>query len=137
MTAKDRWSLRNIYLYLVCLITLVMVIVAAVNMVRSVAELLYPDPYGDPAFTRPVGPDVEELSEEEMERQRELSRASQTRSSVLGLVGSLAMLMVAGPIYVYHWRKIELEQEPPGGVSAGKGPELRDRDTTGGTAGAD
>ena len=33
-----RWSLRNIYLYLVCLITLIMVIVGAAGTVRTAVE---------------------------------------------------------------------------------------------------
>ena len=44
MAAQDRLTLRNVYLYLVCLITLVVSIFAAVQLVRSVVGLVYPDP---------------------------------------------------------------------------------------------
>ena len=107
MTAKDRWSLRNIYLYLVCLITLIMVIVAVVGAVRNVAELIYPDPYGSREFPAPVA--EEGQTAEQLEKDRELQAESQRRWAILGLVGNIAMLGVAGPIYVYHWRKIETE----------------------------
>lgn len=56
MTAQDRTNLRSGYLYLVCLITLVMVIFAAVNGVRNVVELAYPDP-GAHAFEPAHGPE--------------------------------------------------------------------------------
>lgn len=107
--SEDRWSLRNIYLYLVCLITLIMVIVAVVGLVRNSVELFYPDPgfYPEPAKIEGEG-----LTEEQLEAQREQQEASSRRYAILNLVGNVAMLLVAGPLYVYHWRKIEYEHVP-------------------------
>jgi hypothetical protein len=108
--AQDRWSLRNIYLYLVCLITLIMVIVGAVGVVRGVVELAYPDPYAGGYSERPVDVKGEPtMSEEDWERQQELARQSSQRYAILSLVGNGALLLIAGPLYVYHWRKIEVE----------------------------
>ncbi len=56
MATQDRWGVRSLYLYLVCLVTLVMAIFAAVQMVRSGVELLYPAPATTTrsrAWTRP------------------------------------------------------------------------------------
>lgn len=110
MSARARWSLRNIYLYLVCLITLIMVIVAVVGLVRNVVELMYPDPY---AYVEPAPQDQQDadFDAEYYAAERERSEASQRRYTVLSLVGNAAMLLVAGPLYVYHWRKIETEPE--------------------------
>jgi Ca2+/Na+ antiporter len=106
--AQDRWSLRNIYLYLVCLITLIMVIVGSVGVVRGVVELVYPDPYV--SYERPVIEKGEDgMSEEEWERQQKLSVDSSRRYAILSLVGNGALVLIAGPLYVYHWRKIEVE----------------------------
>jgi len=107
MMSRDRWSLRNIYLYLVCLITLIMVIVAAVNAVRATVELIYPDP--GYYYSEPVKEGTDGLSAEEIARQQESQEAQSRRQAVLSLVGSAAMLLIAGPLYVYHWRKIEVE----------------------------
>lgn len=114
-----RWSLRNIYLYLVCLITLIMVIVGAAGTVRAAVEFIYPDPgaYSDPYMKGGPG-----LTEAEAEEQQRLQQAQQQRQSVLNLVGNIALVVIAGPLYVYHWRKIETELdetvEPgPGRVS--------------------
>lgn len=106
--AKDRWSLRNIYLYLVCLITLIMVIVAAVGLVRSTVEIAWPDPgfIGSQPVDEKGKPTI---SEEEWNRQQEAQQNSQRRYATLSLVGNAAMLLIAGPLYVYHWRKIEVE----------------------------
>ena len=106
--AKDRWSLRNIYLYLVCLITLIMVIVAAVGLVRSTVELIYPDPgyyYSAPI----VKGGTDERSQEDIDAERKSQEDQSRRQAILNLVGNAAMLLVAGPLYVYHWRKIEVE----------------------------
>lgn len=105
MAVNGRWSLRNIYLYLVCLITLVMVIIAAVGLVRGVVELAYPDP-GAYSFPIEKTPGV---TEAQLKEQQRMQQQSQRRNAILNLVGSGAMLLVAGPIYVYHWRKIETE----------------------------
>lgn len=117
-TVQDRTSLRSAYLYLVCLITLVMVIFAAVNGVRSAVQLVYPDPgsYGyEPAY----GPDGKELVDgQEQARREEAARDSQRHQAVLGLVGSGAFLLIAGPAYLYHWRRVQAELPPVRGSAA-------------------
>jgi hypothetical protein len=103
---QDRLTLRNVYLYLVCLITLVISIFAAVSLVRSAVELLYPDPgyYGFEGPAKEPG-----LSAEEQRRREQAARDSQRRQAVLGLVGSGTLLLIAGPVYVYHWRRVQTE----------------------------
>ncbi|MRS12821.1 MAG: hypothetical protein EG823_07090 [Actinobacteria bacterium] len=106
--ASSRWSLRNIYLYLVCLITLIMVIVSVVGLVRSTVELVYPDPgyYYDVPKTEGGTSD---RTAEDIAAERESQEASSRRYAILELVGNAAMLFVAGPLYLYHWKKIEVE----------------------------
>jgi hypothetical protein len=109
MNTKTIWEPRTIYLYLVCLITLIMIIVSGTNAVRAVVELAYPEPElsvpsvevlpapgGETA--RPVQPETEE--------QRLVRRGWSLRNAMLNLSGNLAMLLLAGPIYLYHWRKV-------------------------------
>jgi hypothetical protein len=118
MAGQERLPLRNIYLYLVCLITLVISIFAAVNLVRGVVELLYPDPgyygYSEPAKEQGI-------DQAERERQEQAAKDSQRRQAVLNLVGAGTMLVIAGPVYVYHWRRVqsELGQRQPDPVAAG------------------
>jgi hypothetical protein len=104
---QERLTLRNLYLYLVCLVTLVMSIFATVNLVRSTVELLYPDPgyygYGAVPAKEPG------VSDEEQRRRERSARDSQRRQAVLALVGSGTLLLVAGPVYVYHWRRVQRE----------------------------
>ena len=111
MNATGTWSVRNIYLYLVCLITLVMFIFATVNLVRAAVELFYPEPemapYAVPVYKGDGAPP--QPDERQIEAQRESMRRSTVRRAVLNLVGSGTMLLLAVPIYRYHWRKIERE----------------------------
>ena len=112
MAVTERLSLRNLYLYLVCLITLVVALFAAVQLVRSVVELLYPDPgyyYAEPAI---VDGKEEGISAAEQKRQREIAEDQSRRQAVLGIVGSSTTLLIAGPLYLYHWRRVQ--QELPG-----------------------
>ncbi|HZL06338.1 MAG TPA: hypothetical protein VFE45_13145 [Coriobacteriia bacterium] len=111
--SASRWSLRNIYLYLVCLITLIMVIVGAATAVGSIVEIAYPDPgyFQEKAPLDETGKPV--YSEEEWARQQDAQTESSRRYSVLGLVSSLAFVFIAGPVYLYHWRKIETEKAEP------------------------
>jgi len=126
MAVQERLTLRNIYLYLVCLITLVVSIFAAVSLVRSAVELLYPDPgyYGyGPA---PVSVDGKEstVSKREIRRQEEAARDSARRQAVLGLVGSATTLAIAGPVYLYHWRRVQTELPPRAPLAGSPEPPL-------------
>lgn len=109
--ASSRWSLRNIYLYLVCLITLIMVIVATVGLVQNTVRLIYPEV--GYYYSEPVKEGADGLTQDEIDRQRELDQQRAQQQAIYSLVGNVAMLLVAGPLYVYHWRKIEIEHAEP------------------------
>jgi hypothetical protein len=103
MAFQDRMTLRNLYLYLICLITLMISIFAAVSLVRNTVALLYPDPgYGHM-------PTEAGVSAEEQQRRERLLLDSQRRQEVLGLVGSATTLLITVPVYAYHWRRIQTE----------------------------
>ena len=106
MAVQDRFTLRNAYLYLVCLITLVVSLFAAGSLVRSAVGIFYPDPGYYGFYEAPPG---EDRSEEEIARQQDLAEQSQQRQEVLSLVGSATTLLIAGPLYLYHWRRVQAE----------------------------
>lgn len=116
MPVQERLTLRNVYLYLVCLITLVISIFAAVLLVRNTVELFYPDPGYYGYVPKDMG-----ISEEEQRRAEDAARDSQRRQTVLGIVGSGTTLLIAGPLYAYHWRRVQRElplrqPQPPAGA---------------------
>ncbi len=119
----SRASLRSVYLYLVCLVTLVMAIVGAVGIARGAVDLAYPDP-GYYGFDAAYGPDGKStLTEEQQAARRRDAEASQRRQAVVGLVGSAALLLVAGPVYGYHWRRVQDEHVAGVSPSAAERPD--------------
>ena len=106
---KNIWEPRSVYLYIVCIITLIMAIVAFVQVVRSTVELAYPEPV---AANMPAVPPLaelegtERLAEERLAEERELAQKRTIRYAVLSLVQNLAMLLVSVPVYLYHWRQV-------------------------------
>jgi hypothetical protein len=125
VSAQDRLTLRNVYLYLVCLITLVVAIFAAVSLVRSVVALAYPDPgaYGYYGYY-PAEPGMEgqSIDEEERARQEQLAEDTARRQALLDVVGSATTLLIAAPVYAYHWRRVQAELPGRNGQEVAAGP---------------
>lgn len=120
MALPERLTIRSLYLYLVCLVTLVIALFAAVELTQSTVGLFYPDP-GYLGYAVPE----EELSEAERLRQEEIARQSQRRNDVLGLVSSATTLLIAAPLYLYHWRRVQFELPARGPQPATPGTEPR------------
>ena len=96
---KPNWTVRNTYLYLVCLITLAIAIIGVVGTVRGLVSLLYPEPVR-------VATDVD-VEKGTLEAEIVVQQRWSQRYAVLDLVHNVALLAIAAPIYVLHWRKIE------------------------------
>ena len=121
---KVKWSLQQIYFYLVCLVTLIMVIVGAVNTVRAAVDVILPSPdnIGRYYMTTPMEAkfvDGEyrdlfdpEVVEKELTRQSTINRKNSVNQSIKNLMGGVFLILVAAPVYIYHWRYISsLEQD--------------------------
>ena len=121
---KVKWSLQQIYFYLVCFVTLIMVIVGAVNTVRAAVDVILPSPdnIGSYYMTTPMEAkfvDGEyrdlfdpEVVEKELARQNTINRKNSVNQSIKNLMGGVFLILVAGPVYIYHWRYISsLEQD--------------------------
>lgn len=116
------WDVRQTYYYLVCFATLLMVIIGTVQLVQNVLDLALPEePYrptalemeerflrpradttAAPAYTRE---ELAQMAEDEAERQLRSNR----RNALRNLLGNLALVLIAAPVYVYHWRKVRRE----------------------------
>lgn len=110
---RTAWTPRNIYLYVVCLVTLIMMISGTVSAIRSATELIYPQPR--PYSGAIVAPDDKELSAEAQaklqEEQRQIDAQWSRRNAVISIIGSAALLLIAAPLYRYHWRQVQQERE--------------------------
>jgi hypothetical protein len=121
------WDVRRTYYYLVCFATLLMMIIGSVQLVQNTLDLIFPEehyrmtpmdvydryqrPGGNAATETPyTQEELEQMIEEEAERNERQAR----RRALRNLLGNIALIVIAAPVYVYHWRKVRaVEQGSP------------------------
>lgn len=118
------WDVRQTYYYLVCFATLIMMIVGAVRVVENGLDLIFPEepyrptpvdiydrlqrPRADTSDALPfTREELEAMADEESDRMRRQAQ----RRAIRNLIGSLTLMAVAAPIYLYHWRRVRSSDE--------------------------
>jgi hypothetical protein len=95
---EDRIGWYSLYIYAVCLVTLLTCLFSLVSVVRGIVDALWPDPgYFDPYSV----PKDSALTPDQI---KENLTENNQRQALKGFVNSLTTLMIAGPIYLMHWR---------------------------------
>ena len=95
---EDRIDWYSLYIYAVCLVTLLTCLFSLVSVVRGIVDALWPDPgYFDPYSV----PKDSALSPDQI---KENLTENNQRQALKGIVNSLTTLIIAGPIYIMHWR---------------------------------
>lgn len=100
-------NLRLLYLYLFAFVGLLIVTIGSIRMVELGMKVLVfkdADKYEMYPTKDPDGA-VIDLVEQKRQQDRELVRQRQREFS-----GSLAMIAVGLPLYLYHWKTIQKEQ---------------------------
>ena len=93
---QPRIDWRSLYLYAVCLITLMVCLFSLVSLIRSGVNVAYPDPaYVDPYATKPQVDSAVIAAQVKDQNQRQ---------AVKSAIDAVTTLIIAGPLYVYHWR---------------------------------
>ncbi|MDA2963003.1 MAG: hypothetical protein O3A27_04515 [Actinomycetota bacterium] len=88
---------KSLYLYAVCLITLMVVLFSVISFISGLMGSFLPDPaYIDPYATPAVKPNVAALAQQESYEQRR---------AIKSMLQSLITFAVATPLYLYHWRQ--------------------------------
>jgi len=113
------WDIRRIYLYLVSFATLMMLIIGTVQIIDAAVDFIYPDPNsGAPPYYEMKAryKDAnQDLTKEElqklMEEERQRAIKSQKYYRIKRLVTSTSLIVVALPVYLYHWRKIQKAEQ--------------------------
>lgn len=127
--------IRTIYLYLIAAITIVMILVALTNTIKVGLEVVFNVKLWDeigpryecqdkissaqlmgkpiPAIAPNETPAL--LTEEEktecLKKSEELAKERATNERKRDLIWSLAMIIVAMPVYLYHWRTIQKDHK--------------------------
>jgi hypothetical protein len=109
------WQFKSIYLYLVCFVTLMMIVFGLIAFINNVTRFVFPVDYKihltlmdlereyiNTGGNVPPVSELEEIREERLQTQRETNRAYLLRD----LLGSLAVWLIPIPFYLYHWRKV-------------------------------
>ena len=93
---QSRIDWRSLYLYAVCLITLMVCLFSLVSFIRSGVNVAYPDPaYVDPYATAPKVNSAVIAAQVKDQNQRQ---------AVKSMIDAVTTLIIAGPLYIYHWR---------------------------------
>lgn len=104
------WDIRRVYLYLVSFATLMMMVVGTVFMFQGVVNLAFPNPQAEYELKmqRPV-PEKSgiTLRDEEIKEEARQMQAQQRYYQIRQIIDSLIAILIALPVYLYHWRKIQ------------------------------
>lgn len=95
----------SLYIYAVALITILICLFSMVAIFRGVVDAVWPDPgYFDPYNVPKDGKlSADEIKQNFIDQNR--------RSALKSIVTSFATLLVAGPLYLYHWRLAKRRRE--------------------------
>jgi glucan phosphoethanolaminetransferase (alkaline phosphatase superfamily) len=112
-------KLRNIYLYLVSFVALMMMIIGLIFTVQNITDVLFPTSYyyyeSVPA-EKTAGLTEDELKKYEEEQRiykqnQEINARNQRTDSMKNVAKSIAVVIIALPVFIYHWKKVEKEKK--------------------------
>lgn len=103
-------KLRNVYLYLVSFVALIMILTGLIFTVQNITDVLFPTNYYYEQIPNEkmgsLSAEDKKLYEENQKR-NDQNRRTESKKNV---AKSIAVVVVALPTFVYHWRKIEKEK---------------------------
>ena len=94
---NDRIDWRSLYLYAVCLITLLVVLFSTVSLINAIMNTAFPDPAFIDAYANPENSPSPALLEQQ-------ERNNQIRA-IKSIFTSFITIAVATPMYIFHWRQ--------------------------------
>ena len=88
---------RSLYLYAVCLITLLVVLFSTVALINAIMNAVFPDPDYIDVYAKPENaPSADLLAQQE--------ENNQVRA-IKSIFTSFTTIAIATPLYLYHWRQ--------------------------------
>lgn len=117
-----RWDIRRVYFYLVAFATLIMIIISGTMLVNSLLDIIYPVNYSE--YTPPIKdkypPDMlknyPNITQDDLikagEQEKVYNQQNTRYYRYRNFFDALSLLVIAAPMYFYHWRWIKrLEAE--------------------------
>ena len=88
---------RSLYLYAVCLITLLVVLFSTVALINAIMNAVFPDPAYIDVYSKPENaPSADLLAQQEENNQIR---------AIKSIFTSFTTIVIAAPLYLYHWRQ--------------------------------
>ena len=88
---------RSLYLYAVCLITLLVVLFSTVALINAIMNAVFPDPAYVDVYANPENaPSADLLAQQEENNQIR---------AIKNIFSSFTTIAIAAPLYLYHWRQ--------------------------------
>jgi hypothetical protein len=88
---------RSLYLYAVCLITLLVVLFSTVALINAIMNAVFPDPAYIDIYSKPENAPAADLLAQQEEN-------NQIRA-IKSIFTSFTTIAIASPLYLYHWRQ--------------------------------
>jgi hypothetical protein len=110
-----KWDIEHVYFYLVSFIALILIIIGAVNLTQTAIAYVTPvyedySPYSQPVPSQELNQWEEKYGPEFIAREKErydaIAKENYRRSLIRDLVRGVSFIIIALPVYLYHWRKI-------------------------------
>ena len=94
---NDRIDWRSLYLYAVCLITLLVILFSTVSLINAIMNSIFPDPFYIDVYAKPENaPSAAALAQQEENNQIQ---------AIKNIFSSFTTIAIAAPLYLYHWRQ--------------------------------
>ena len=94
---SDGIDWRSLYLYAVCLITLLVVLFSTVSLINAIMNSIFPNPAYIDVYAKPENaPSLALLAQQERDNQIQ---------AIKSIFSSFITIAVAAPLYLYHWRQ--------------------------------
>lgn len=104
-------KLRNVYLYLVSFVALMMILIGLIFTVQNITDVLFPTNYYYEPLPIEKSTGMTEKEIKAYEENQKVNEQNQRMQSKKNVAKSVAVVLVALPTFAYHWRKIEKEKK--------------------------
>jgi hypothetical protein len=95
---EDKFDWYSLYVYAICLVTILISIFGLVGFVRGLVDSLWPDPGYFDLYNIPT---ESKLTAEEIKKNL---IAQNQRQAIKSMVNSMTTLVITIPIYLFHWK---------------------------------
>lgn len=102
--------LRSVYLYLVSFVSLMMILMGVIFTVQNITDVMFPTNYYYDMYPYEKMGEVSEEQQKNYEENQRKNYENTRIESKKNVAKSIAVVVVALPTFVYHWRKVEQEK---------------------------